>query len=680
MRCVAPLLVLALALAVGCGGKDRGVPIVWEGNDRLGQDELAAIARREIESFQRRHRRSDLADAAYAMEARLLDRGHPHGRVTFELIGSEEQPQKVVFRVDEGPRAHIDSIDFPGRTGFAAERLREFFTAGSGVLGIGRPLYRPGAIDDAVQAVERLYLLDGHYRVEVGPVTTRWNQRRDQADLTVPISAGPRYEVREVVVAVEGHPELDPAAMRAAAAVTGGAFHVRLAQEAAARVRGWLLDRGYVDAQVEADAEVDDATATATIRLRVLPGPLTILRRVVVDNPGGNTSDGFIRHHIPLRPGEVARREPLDDGLRYLYRSGLFTRVESEWHRDDPGSNAADLRLKLEEARSRRLDFLIGYGSYEQLRGGVTVGDRNLFGYGVGGELGLAASLKSRGAQGSLDYDIGPRDGVDLSSQHEEREEPSFDLTTTIAELVYRHDFDRSRWFLQGPARLTLGYRFAVSRAENITGAIDEAEVAGQVRTSSILTRLRRDTRNSILDPTDGMLVEAGVAWSSPALGADLDFLEYSGSVAIFEPLNRLTVFAVGVRYATRQILDERESLPIQERLFLGGDTSVRSFREGELGPSDADNDPLGGLTRAVANAELRVRVLDPIELAGFYDIGAIGRSTWHVDRPPGQGIGGGIRYVLPVGPIRLDAAYNPDERFAANRAWTYHLSVGLAF
>lgn len=680
MRTAVIVLLLALTVA-GCGGKGRGgVPVTWEGADRVGKGELAAIARRELESFQQRHRRSDLADAAYAMEARLNDRGHPHGTVAFELVGSEAAPERVIFRVNEGPRARLDGIDFPGQRHGKVESLRDFYTAGSGVLGIGSPLYRPGAIDDATRAVERVYLLAGFYRVEVGPVTTRWNAARDEADLTVPIAEGALYRIAEVVIHLDGHPELDPGVLRGTAALVGEPFHVRQAQEAAARVRGWLLDRGYVDARVEAEAEIDDAAATAVITLRVIPGPLTVLRRVVVINSGGNTSHRFVRHHIPLRPGQVARREPVDDGLRYLYRSGLFTQVDATWRRDAPDATAADLELKLDEAKTKRIDFLAGYGSYEQVRGDITVGDSNLFGYGVRGDLGVSASLKSRSAQGSLGYDLGPRDGVDLSTRHELREEPSYDLTTTNVELSYHHDFKRSRWFFNGPARVTLGERFGISRAERITGAIDEAEFPGQLRTSTLFSRLRRDTRNSALYPSDGWLGEVGVEWSSPVLGADLDFLKYTAGAGAYQRFTEKIVAAIGARYATKQILDGRTTLPIQERLFLGGDTSVRSFRKDKIGPSDADNDPLGGLTSAVANIELRVRVHGPIELAGFYDIGAVGSETWNVDRPPGQGVGAGIRYVLPVGPIRFDAAYNPGERFAENRAWAYHLSVGLAF
>jgi outer membrane protein assembly complex protein YaeT len=680
MRTPTVILTLALVALAGCGGDGKGVPIVWEGNDRFGKGELAAIARRELESFQERRRRSDLADAAYAMEARLHDRGNPHGRVTFELVGDEAAPSKVIFRVAEGPRAIIDGIDFPGQHHFGDERLRLFFTAGSGVLGIGDPLYRPSAIDDAVQAVERLYLLNGYYRVRVGPVVTRWNARRDEADLTVPIVEGPLYRVSDVEITIDGHPELDPAQLREAAAVRGGVFHVRLGQEAAARVRSWLLARGYVDARVTADAEIDDAAAAALIRLQVTPGPLTTLRRVVVENPGGNTRPGFVRHHIPLRPGEVARREPLDEGLRYLYRSGLFTQVQSEWRRDSPDSSEADLIVKLEEARSRRIDFLAGYGSYEQLRGGITVGDTNLFGFGVRGELGVSASLKSRGVEGSLGYDIGPRDGVDLTVGQEFRERPSFDRITTSSELAYRHDFDRSPWFFNGPARVTIGHRFEVARNKNIEGAIDEAEILGTYRNSAPFTRLRRDTRDSVLDPRNGSVFDLGLAWNTPLLGADLDFLEYSSGFAKFVALDERITLGVGARYVTLQILDGRDTLPVGERLRLGGDTTVRSFREDELGPSNDQNKPLGGLTSAVANVELRYRLIGPFEVAGFYDVGAIGSETWRVDRPPGQGVGGGLRYILPVGPIRFDAAYNPGERFAANRAWTYHISVGLAF
>ena len=125
------------------------------------------------------------------------------------------------------------------------------------------------------------------------------------------------------------------------------------------------------------------------------------------------------------------------------------------------------------------------------------------------------------------------------------------------------------------------------------------------------------------------------------------------------------------------------ESLPIGERLFLGGEDSVRSFTRDDLGPRDANGDPTGGLTRLYGNIELRFRPFPrhrAFEFATFYDVGMVHEDPWSVGGPAGQAIGAGLRYRTPVGPIRFDYGYNPGDRLGADHPYALHLAVGFAF
>ena len=139
-------------------------------------------------------------------------------------------------------------------------------------------------------------------------------------------------------------------------------------------------------------------------------------------------------------------------------------------------------------------------------------------------------------------------------------------------------------------------------------------------------------------------------------------------------------MLVLATRATTREILDDSRTLPIQERLFLGGENSVRSFGQDELAPVSADGHALGGLTAAEFHVELRQRLFGPLDGALFYDVGWVGRDSFDFDGPPGVGIGAGLRYRLPVGPIRLDVAWNPGDLRAANSRWGIHLSFGFAF
>ncbi|MHC5066998.1 MAG: BamA/TamA family outer membrane protein, partial [Planctomycetota bacterium] len=205
-----------------------------------------------------------------------------------------------------------------------------------------------------------------------------------------------------------------------------------------------------------------------------------------------------------------------------------------------------------------------------------------------------------------------------------------------------------------------------------------EVDDDGYVRDGRVWLRNRYDQRDHPLLSTRGWLIDLGVAWSLPQLASQLEYVELDCRTSVLMPLGtpRL-VLALGAKGTTREILDGSETLPVQFRLFNGGSESVRSYHENDLGPVDADGDPLGGLTTATASAELRVRLDEDWSLVGFYDIGWVDAKALSLSTDPGQALGGGIRLDLPIGPLRLDVAHGFGERHAADSDVVVHFSLG---
>ena len=112
-----------------------------------------------------------------------------------------------------------------------------------------------------------------------------------------------------------------------------------------------------------------------------------------------------------------------------------------------------------------------------------------------------------------------------------------------------------------------------------------------------------------------------------------------------------------------------------------GGFNTVRSFEQSQLGPKSATSgDPLGGEFRNVINAELRFPILSLLEGAVFADAGNVGLRVEEFSLSDlSYGIGGGLRLDLPIGPVRLDAAWNPDPG-PSERDYSLHFSVGFPF
>lgn len=220
-----------------------------------------------------------------------------------------------------------------------------------------------------------------------------------------------------------------------------------------------------------------------------------------------------------------------------------------------------------------------------------------------------------------------------------------------------------------------------------------DAEFLGQRRRLATLTATGAIPRaNNPIDPTRGYIASGEVTFASRFIGSSsvLQFTRVVSEYAFYRPLARDIVFSARVRggaiFAPRVALEADTSayIPPEQRFYGGGPSDVRGFQRNELGPvvyvttrSHADSmaaigEPLdrdsvrvaatGGNTTAVGNLEVRVPApffRERLRLAAFVDMGAVwerGSTPARLRVTPGVG----LRVATPLGPARLDLAYNP--------------------
>ena len=186
------------------------------------------------------------------------------------------------------------------------------------------------------------------------------------------------------------------------------------------------------------------------------------------------------------------------------------------------------------------------------------------------------------------------------------------------------------------------------------------------------------DYRDSVLNPTKGLVVNATADLALNVFGSSLSFLRGTVRASYYLPVGK-TLLAVGARGGLIWPLNHADEVPIDERFFNGGGTSVRSYVERSLGPRDAAGHAVGGETFTNFNIEDVFPLYGHLKGAAFFDFGSVGRRLRDGIGDTGLAVGLGLRYQLPIGPVRLDYGFNP-VRKPNQPSGALHFSFGFAF
>ena len=533
--------------------------------------------------------------------------------------------------------------------------------------------------------------------------------------------------------------------------VRGQPFDQYLLEQTRDTLRRRLADAGYPFAQVLLATDVlrgegaDSTQRTAVVEFAVRPGPLVTIGEVLVqsvarDGKQQEIPSPVVRRLIGLRPGDRYLQSDVERATRALYATDAYQQVRIEPRVPDTVSLETDsVRLdivaNLAERFMRSRTLSAGFGTLDCFRTQLQYTDRNLFHRarrleltGRLSKLGIGRPVDVEGADAlcgavangkdpysdRLNYYVGatlrPPVGPgglripELTLYSEVRGEfQAYRRTTPIGAIA--------SVTLQATPRLpvTLAYDLSFGRTEAQPAlfcsvlnrcAPDDRRVFESTRRLAVIgANFSRDRTDDPINPRHGSYTRLAIRHASPFTLSDSAF-KFSSAVldaSKFWGLGLGTTLAVRMQLGAVFGTNDR-LVPPQERLYAGGPTTVRGFRQNELGPvayvvnpdsatqpfiSRPNGDgsftyevnpsvqpfrivPVGGNTVAVGNVELRVRspflptLFQWTLFADFGQVWSRGGSDASLRNSTLRTTPGiGARIFSPIGVVRLDFGYN---------------------
>jgi outer membrane protein insertion porin family len=457
--------------------------------------------------------------------------------------------------------------------------------------------------------------------------------------------------------------------------------------------------RGFADARVTYRIEEQsDTPSRVSVIYEIEEGRRITINRIII-NARGRTSARTLRRFLTLKEGELLRRDKLIEAEQALYATGAFRQVilQSQYVRSEGQNDALnDIILDAIEAKPFTLSYGFGYQSDDGPRGSFEISNSNMFGRLEVGSVILRLSRREQLAQVSYQFprfnlpkfttlsETGLTTPLLISGFFQRQQQVSFTVQRATALVQSEQRFDRQ-------SALIYRYRFQNVRITDLRVSNPLLQRSDQpVNLGAISVTYVRDTRDQPLDAHTGYFVSADGSLASSKLGGSERFVRFLGQAQGFRPLRKKSdvTLAGRIQLGLARAYGGSISLPISERFFAGGSTTLRGLDFEQAGPRDPITDqPLGGNALIVASGELRFPIIKNLGGAVFFDTGNVfGKVSDIRFSDFTNSIGGGFRLKTPLGPFRVDAAYLIDPPFyvaTPNRRlpnFQFHFSFGQAF
>ncbi|GAB6177828.1 outer membrane protein assembly factor BamA [Desulfobaculum senezii] len=603
-----------------------------------------------------------LSDDLGKIKEEYRKEGYYNAKVSYNLEQSDGQA-RLNITIDEGNKLYIKGIAIEGAEQVDEDDLKDelaldergifSWITGSGVL-------KEDLLTRDTAAIEAYYGNHGFIDVKVGQPEVDY--REDGIYITFKVEEGTRYKVGHVAFTgdiLETEDTLSKVIAIDDLAEEDEFFSRAVLHKDSQRLTEYYSNYGYAYAEADYRLAPDRDTATVDVTFDLKKRDKIYIRHVTIEG-NSKTRDNVIRREMRLSDGDLYSGSKLRRSGQRLGYLDFFENADIEpVPTGTPGE--MDLKVRVKEKNTGRLSAGVGYSSAD---GGFLTGsieERNLFGKGY--YTGFTGTIGGSDSSFKVSFTNPHVDDGPWSA--------GGDLYMTRVDW---DDYDRDTF----GGRVRLGYPLGEYtnfiwnyRLENydVSDVDDDAawqirEVEGNHWLSSMTFGVKRRTTDKRFDPSKGSISSLSLEYAGGVLMGDDEFVKLVGDHSQYIPLWLDTTFHFHGRmgYAFENGSDE---IPVFERFYLGGISSVRGYKSRRISPIDPETgDRIGGDKMAFVNVEYIFPLLEDLGVKGlvFFDAGNVWDDDESMDLDWKKSIGGGIRWYSAFGPLRLEYGYALDE------------------
>ncbi|OYW37072.1 MAG: outer membrane protein assembly factor BamA [Hydrogenophilales bacterium 12-61-10] len=651
--------------------------------------------------------RSLVDKAEQELQRQYYNRGKYAVEIKTTLTPLERNRVAVQFDVVEGESARIQQINLVGNKAFSEkELLGEITSTTPGWLTwyTKNDQYSKARLGGDIEILRSYYLNRGYLEFNVDSTQVSISPDKQGIYITINVTEGPQYTVSSVKLA--GQMLVPEAELQELITVEPGKVFVRdRLTETTKKISERLGNDGYAFANVNAVPELDKEKATVAFTLFVDPGRRVYVNRV---NVTGNTKtrDEVVRREIRQMEGAYYDAAQINRSRDRLNRLGYFEQVNIETPGVTGTTDQVDVNVSVTEKSTGSIQLGAGFSSSQGIVLSGSVSQANVFGTGnrVSAQLNTG-SVNTVYALSfvnpyytidgiSLGYDLYRRD-VNTSSLKSVSRYQSSTLGAggRFGFPVNERDFI-SLGLVYEQSSLTVPATLGLPQTQ-YQKFVDPKNLGNSNRDDDTLrfeASWARDTRNSFLFPTKGMLQRVSSEIGTPV--GSLQYYKLSYQHQQYFPLSSSFTLLLNGEVGIGGGLADEE-LPFFKNFFAGGSSSVRGFKPGTIGPKDFNGYAIGGDKRMVGNMELffplpGIKDNQSLRMSAFIDVGAAygtggssnnGQSTYSDFSFNEIGVSAGLAvlWVSPLGPLKFSLA-QPLVSNPGDQEEIFQFTLGNAF